>query len=250
MREFSITLLKEWKYEYIIRNNLYDHHFQPIFHLLSKKISGYEGLLRVKKLTSPELLFKKAIQVNDLLTLDMASIEKVLQTFSQTLINKYQYAKLFVNIFPSTIISSSFYKQFQSMLERYHIGPESIVFELNELEEIEHFSILRESIEQLRQLQVEFALDDFGIGVSSLKKTIELEPEYVKFDKYFAKNLSRCSKKQQLLQSIMQYFSKNKTKVIIEGIEKEADAEVAQALGIQFGQGYLLGKPKGVEYFL
>lgn len=233
-----------------MKHNLYKHHFQPIVNMSNQHINGFEGLLRVKDLTSPQALIEKAIHTDRLFEFDMMSIEKLIQTFVADYTNETADVDLFINVFPSTITSPFFYERFKQLLTMYPISPENIVLELNELEAITHYDLLREAMAQFRQIKVKFALDDFGEGMDSLKKAIELEPEYVKLDKYFAKNLSISERKQQLLRIILQYFSAYNIATIIEGIENEADLFTAQSLGIQLGQGYLFGRPSKLACFL
>lgn len=229
---------------------MYKHHFQPIVNMSNNQISGFEGLLRVKELPTPDLLFQKAINSNRLLELDIMSIESVLKAFSKKHSDKLNDIHLFINVFPSTVQSPLFHEQFNKMLVAYEVKPKNIVLELNELEAITQYGPLRESIDRLRSLHVGFALDDFGEGMASLKKAIELEPDYIKLDKYFAHNLSTSEKKQQLLRVILQFFWDNGIVTIIEGIENKADLNAAQSLGIQFGQGYLFGRPQELEHFM
>lgn len=234
----------------MVKAKLYQHHFQPIVHMASKNVHGLESLLRTPELTSPEMLFQSAIHSNCLFELDMMSIRNVFEIFSKKQSNTLSDLYLFVNVFPSTVSSPIFYKQFTDMLSTYHLNGKNIVLELNELEAVPNYNLLKESMKQFRQLHVKFALDDFGEGVASFKNVIELDLDYVKLDQYFANSLSKSSKKQQLLKMILPFFLENDIEVIIEGIETKADLNVAQSLGIQLGQGFLFGKPKELKHFM
>lgn len=247
--QLYVALLKGWESKSAMEQKSYQHHFQPIVNMNNQHIIGFEALLRVKKFTTPEMLFENAIHTNRLLELDFMSIEKALQTFFQKHANDMSDIYLFINVYPSTVTSLSFYNHLKRMLSMFPSSLNNIVFELNELEAITHYGALREAMERIRQLRVKFALDDFGEGLDSLKKAIELEPDYVKLDKYFAHKLSRTERKQQLLRMILQYFSSYNIDTIIEGIEHEEDLHAAKSLGIQLGQGYLFGKPAKLECF-
>lgn len=240
-------MIKEWKFEYIMKHQLYTHHFQPIVHLEDESIRAYESLLRVDKLTTPELLFEKAASLHRLLELDLSSIQKAFQIFSQQTNMTDQRIRLFVNMFPSTVMSPSFYEQFTHMLAENHMAPENIVFELNECEVVIDYEVLKKSIDRLRQLNVRFALDDFGTGYCSLRKIIELEPKYIKLDKYFAHDLAKSEKKQDMVQTMLQYFNAYGMTTILEGLEEEADVHAAKALGISYGQGFYFSKPKPIQ---
>ncbi|MEO5693456.1 MAG: phosphodiesterase, partial [Usitatibacter sp.] len=96
----------------------------------------------------------------------------------------------------------------------------------------------------LRSLGIALALDDFGDGHSSLRLWAELAPEFVKIDKYFVRGLQEDATRFQCVKA-MQHLSKVfGTRLVAEGVECEADLRVLRDLGIEFGQGYLLGMPE------
>lgn len=87
------------------------------------------------------------------------------------------------------------------------------------------------------------AIDDFGKGESSLQTVIELEPDFVKLDRYYAVKLSASIKKQNEIQMLLKLCQQKNMKLILEGIEEPTDLAMAKLLGVHLGQGYLLGEP-------
>ncbi len=119
-----------------------------------------------------------------------------------------------------------------------------LVLEINESspEELWQNPILKQTLKELRQYGVWYAIDDFGQGTSSIKKSIEYEPEIIKLDRYFSIDLAQDEKKQRFLSFFTSFYEKD-TLIVLEGIERKEDMQVAKELGITIGQGFYLGKP-------
>ncbi|QHE54002.1 EAL domain-containing protein [Pontibacillus sp. HMF3514] len=227
-------------FELLKKNNLF-HFYQPIYHLEDNQLFGYEALLRSDYLKSPAHLFKVAMKSNILYHLDTTSIEKALSIYRK----QHQQEKLFLNVFISTLLNPNFVEFMEKLLLHAPQNAPKIVFEMNEAIEEEEMwasSILLERVAIFRSMGIEFAIDDFGQGTASLRNTLEIEPEYLKLDRFFAHNLGTSEKKQRLISLFTEYFNKDTT-VVLEGIETASDLQTASDLGIDIAQGYYLGKP-------
>jgi EAL domain-containing protein (putative c-di-GMP-specific phosphodiesterase class I) len=102
--------------------------------------------------------------------------------------------------------------------------------------------VLKSVTKELQARGVKIAVDDMGGGYSFFQQWIELEPDFIKLDRYFAEDLSICSRKQKTISSLVDLLS-GTTDIIIEGIETEEDLNIAESLGINYAQGFLLGRP-------
>lgn len=223
----------------INEGNIY-HHFQPIFSLKDKKRIGYEGLLRSNDFTNPELFFQQVIINNQLFQLDTLSVYKALKTFRTNESNE----KLFLNIFPSTIFNHGFSDFLNKLATEKLLSNQNITFELSEVETVRDPDQLKERIDTLRSYGISIAFDDVGKGKAYIQDIIELDPEYIKLDRYFSKDLHLSEKKQAFIYLILEYCRRYDISVILEGIETIKDLEIAQSLSIPLGQGYLLGRPQ------
>lgn len=217
------------------------HWFQPIFDLKSNKVLGYEALLR--DASSPNLspvdIFVEAEKKGYRNVLDILSIKNAIDSF------KYNSHLLFLNIFPSTLLEKDFLLWWDE-----HIPPSSpIVLELLENEPINKWHELKAITDELKNRGIKIAIDDMGEGYSFFQQWIELEPDFIKLDRYFAESLSENSLKQKAVKSLIDLFS-DTTDVIIEGIEKDEDLQFVCFLGIPYAQGYLLGRPSPKEKLL
>ncbi len=211
------------------------HDFQPIYNFQKNELIGYEALLRSKRGESPIEIIRCARNTHQLYSLEMFSIKRAIKEFSRNNIDKI----LFLNIFPSTIMHKLFLSNFEMLIEQIDF---KLVLEISELENITNFEILKRKISKLQTFGVKLAMDDLGNSNEELKKMIEMNIDYIKLDKYFADDLSKCLKKQEMITLIKNYYKDN-SEIILEGIEQVKDLKYAEHLGLYLGQGYLLGKP-------
>jgi len=210
------------------------HWFQPIYNLQGNNVIGYEALLRDASIlkATPDEIFREADKNGYRNILDLISIKKALEIF------KDESIPLFLNIFPSTLFEGDFLFWWDSHVPRQR----NIVLELLENEPIRRWEELKTVTRELQARGVKIAVDDMGEGYSFFQQWIELDPDFIKIDRYFAKNLSSNLRKQKIVGSLVDLLS-DTTEIIIEGIETKKDLDIAQLLGISYAQGYLLGRP-------
>jgi len=130
------------------------------------------------------------------------------------------------------------------LIKEQEIATGRLVVELTEHERVENLPRLQQAIGILRQYGVQLALDDFGDGRSSLRLWAELKPDYVKIDKYFAKDISSHPDKVQTITALRRIAETFGTQMVAEGLETPDELRVLRDLGIELGQGYLLGRPQ------
>jgi len=221
------------------------HVFQPICNLTEQKTVGFESLIRSKDGTPPNLLFQQAIKSKRLADLDMWSIDRAAGAFFSHRDLQFGKERLFVNIFPSTVMDDRFPEYVRELARKYEPYRQRIVFEIIEsLSDIAvwHDPLYAGRLLELREQGFLLALDDFGEGTASFKKVVELAPDYIKLDMFFGKELYRDKNKQKLVRLFVEYCGDD-AELILEGIELEEDLASAISLGVRNGQGYLLGRP-------
>jgi len=221
------------------------HVFQPICDLTAKKTVGFESLIRSKDGTPPNLLFQQVIKSKRLADLDMWSIDRATGVFFSHREMELSQERLFVNIFPSTVMDDRFPEFVRELARKYEPYRQRIVFEIIEsLSDIAvwHNPLYAGRLLELRKYGFLIALDDFGEGTASFKKVVELAPDFIKLDMFFGKELYRDKNKQKLVRLFVEYC-RDEAELILEGIEHEEDLDSAISLGVRNGQGYLLGKP-------
>ena len=223
--------------------------FQPLFLLENHQPTGYEALLRNREGLSPESVFHQTRLEDRLYELDTFSAKTAILTFAEQTRGIDDSSLLFVNLFPSTILHPDFPQFLRQTIEMSAISSNRIVLEINEAKEEEmmwEMENLETSLQQLREEGFRYALDDVGKGAASLTKIIQCEPDYLKLDRFFSSGLSVSSKKQQLVSLFVQYC-RDRSQLVLEGIENKEDLEMAKSLGVPLGQGFLLGMPSGLK---
>lgn len=223
-------------------------HYQPIVELKTGTVMGHESLIRGpvnSPLHFPDALFAAARSEELTVRLERACLVEGLRSWA----NQVQDKRLFINLSAQTLVKMvdlfSLAGIMQS-LQEMAIAPSALVIEITEHERVSDMPRLIQVGSELRALGLRFALDDFGDGRSSLRLWAELRPEYVKIDKYFIHDVHNEAVKVQTLKGLSRLAENFGTLLVAEGIETEAELTIVRDLGIDFGQGYFLGRPNPV----
>lgn len=227
-------------FDLFIEEKQFYHVYQPVFSLNKNEMVGSEFLLR-SKMNTPDVIFEQAKKANRLYELDTSSIYYALLTYSS--MGHSVEGLLFFNIFPSSLVNPKFPDFLKKLLLEFPELCPKIVLEVNEAEQADA-KLFIERIQLLKEYGFLVAIDDVGKGWSSLTRIIELDPDFIKLDLYFAQSLANSKKKQEMIQTIAKYCESNNIQIILEGIETEEDLLMAKTLQVQYGQGYLLCKPQ------
>ncbi|UUZ80746.1 EAL domain-containing protein [Paenibacillus sp. P26] len=153
---------------------------------------------------------------------------------------------LFINLFPSTIVADHFLPFMDTLKQEFLPFRHRIVLEINESVNegrVWNHPLFIPRIRDLREEGFFIALDDVGEGTTTLRKIVEISPDFIKIDRFFSKDLSGCTKKQKVIRLLVEYCQ-DTSGLILEGIEREEDFLQALRLGVKVGQGFFLGKPE------
>src|SRR3984885_9757002 len=221
--------------------------FQPILDVARCSIAAHEGLIRGpagSALHLPNALFPAATAEGLTNELEFAAAKVIFAGYARSRGNGN--GLLFVNFSARSIMeleSDRGRRNFQTTLEQCEIPARSLVIEITEHERVEDHQTLAHAIRFLRQIGVAVALDDFGDGKSSLRLWAELQPEYLKMDRYFCHGIHLDGKKVQTVKAMLQLAENFGSRVVAEGIEDTADLRVVRDLGVAFVQGSATGRP-------
>ncbi len=235
MEKDKAFLIKELKE--IIKRELVEMVFQPIFYLETRQLIGYEVLTRGPQkspLKNPEKLFKCALNYGMLFDLEMVCRKKALAKVDDLPAEKL----FFFNNNPYLIES----ERFKEVLSLY-ANPEQIVLEITERAEVKNFPKFYQILSSAKAKGFKISIDDVGSGYSSLGTIAELEPDFVKIDISLIRDINNKPKKQNLIKAIALLCEQNQTVSIGEGIETEDELNTLINLKIEAGQGYFLGRP-------
>ena len=217
--------------------------FQPIVDGATREAYGFEALSRGpagSALHSPVALFAAAAAQGRTLDLERACLASALRSFSALKID----GKLFLNLLPQTLLQwGGLAGWLDQQLVRWELDPNLLVLELTEHGTEQHESELAAAIAPLRSLGCDIAIDDLGTGVSGLKTWSAIRPEYVKVDRYFVAGIEQDPVRGEILRSVVDMGRATCSHIIAEGIENREQCAIVRELGVDYLQGYLLGRP-------
>ncbi|OIO70854.1 MAG: hypothetical protein AUJ57_07895 [Zetaproteobacteria bacterium CG1_02_53_45] len=227
----------------IIKQQRINTMFQPIFDIESNNIFAYEALSRGpadSPLFQADMLFATAHDCRMTGDLDYVCRRKAVENFA----GRNLPGKLALNICPSVLVDPDFRSgRTLQMLQEAGLGSERVILELTEHMQTD-ISSLKAAVEYYKGMGFSIAMDDLGAGYSNLRLLAELQPDYLKLDKFFVSGVSHDRVEADFVKLIVDLANRVGCRVIAEGIETVDDLQFVQSMDIRFGQGYLLGRPQ------
>jgi EAL domain-containing protein (putative c-di-GMP-specific phosphodiesterase class I) len=119
----------------------------------------------------------------------------------------------------------------------------SLVLEITEHAAVESYSELRSSLQTAREQGLRLAIDDAGAGYASLKHVVELAPDIIKIDRSLVDGVSADRARRSVVSAFVLLALDLGATVVAEGVERRADLQAVEDLGVDAAQGYLLARP-------
>jgi EAL domain-containing protein (putative c-di-GMP-specific phosphodiesterase class I)/CheY-like chemotaxis protein len=206
--------------------------FQPVVDLASGETVGHEALTRFHDGTRPDRRFADAEAVGLGLELESACLTAAISAAPRLPGNGW----LSLNVSPALLLEGDRLRDCLDGQAR------SAVLEVTEHVAIENYTAIREAVSSIGA-NVRIAVDDAGAGFASFRHILELRPDYVKLDIGLVRDIDHDDVRQALVAGIVYFAKKSGCRLIAEGIETEGERDQLRALGVDLGQGYLLGRP-------
>jgi EAL domain-containing protein (putative c-di-GMP-specific phosphodiesterase class I) len=118
-----------------------------------------------------------------------------------------------------------------------------LTFEIVEQEELADMDHLQRIIWEYRRIGFKIAMDDFGSGYSSLVRFAEMKPEVVKLDRAVMRNCDQDETRRAIIASTVRLCRELDVKLVVEGVETEAEVVTLQMAGVRYMQGYYFARP-------
>ena len=218
---------------------------QPIVRLHDGSVIGYEALARFAPNThvvTPDELFAAASSLHMQAPVDRACLRAALSEA-----RNLGAADLFVNVLIGTLLTRPGMTALTDAVRDTGVDPASIVLEFSEREPVPDLARLQRIAAELRSLGFRIAVDDAGAGHASMRVIAELRPEFIKVDRSLIHAIDADRARRALVVALLSFSGHIGARVIAEGIETQPEKEVLLSLGVQFGQGWLLGRPVLVQ---
>jgi len=151
-----------------------------------------------------------------------------------------------INLSGQTLGDKAFLDEVLVLFAETKIGYSQVCFEITETALISNFATAQTFITTLRERGCKFSLDDFGSGLSSFTYLKDLSVDYLKIDGSFVVGIVDDEKDYNMVKSIHQIGQFMGIKTVAEFIESEEILECVKKIGIDYGQGYALGKPQSI----
>lgn len=247
------VLAMEGELRQALQHDQFQPHFQPIRRLGDGQIVGYEALIRWNHpqhgLLKPCEFLKVAEDSGLIEAIDWRMFELSCGLFSQ---HGVKDAFMTFNVSALHLRHPDFDTRLIRMVEAIGLPPSRLVAEVTEGALLDNPEIVRATLDRLRQVGVGAALDDFGTGYSSLSYLHSLPLRMLKIDKAFVHELDKAGNTNSttVVAAILALAHALNIQVIAEGIETQAQRDALMAMGCEMGQGYLLGHPAPIEYWL
>lgn len=217
--------------------------YQPVVDITTGRTAGYEALLRWQHPDDgpigPAEFVKVAEETGRINALGLWALNRACQeaaTWDPAL-------TIAVNVSPVQFKGGDVVGAVRSALAASGLSPHRLEIEVTEnvlLEETDHnLSMLRD----IKDLGVQIALDDFGIGYSSLSYLRKFKFDKIKIDRYFIASLTTDPSDDVIIRSIIEIARTMNLRTTAEGVETSAQLEKLRQLGCSHVQGYLLGRP-------
>jgi EAL domain-containing protein (putative c-di-GMP-specific phosphodiesterase class I)/GGDEF domain-containing protein len=227
----------------LIEQRSFDIHFQPLVAIDRAEIFGFEALTRGPAdgpLHSPLVLFEAAARLGRLVELEHLIVQRALQRFKALGLP----GQLFLNVTADTLLGAREHAgRLAAQLAELGLPTSRLVIELTETRPIEDLAQLDDALQALRERGFRVALDDLGEGFASLRRWMEMRPDFVKIDRHFIDGIAQEPLKQQFVRSIVEMAATSGCEVVAEGLEQEPDLDVLRRLGLSICQGYLFARP-------
>jgi Amt family ammonium transporter len=226
---------------------------QPILPLASEQTEPrFEFLLRMiaadGELLPPEKFLSAADRYQLLPAIDRWVVKNALAalaTHKEALNGRGM--RFSVNISGASIASDEFLEFMEKSIRESGVPPHALCFELTETSAVSNLGRADRLMQRLRMLGCNFALDDFGTGLSSLVYLKSLPVSVLKIDGAFVRDAASNQRTESMVRAIAQMARTMGMETVAEYVETDELRERMTALGVDFGQGFAIGRPVPID---
>ncbi len=233
---------------------LYQQYIQPLKEAVSSP--HFEVLVRMRgddgELLPPMAFIRAAERYNLLTAIDRLVITELLQVLSarerasgaQIAPQAGMYS---VNLSGASINDSSFSDFLRRQLARYPVAPSLLCFEVTETTAISNLTKAAELMHEVKNMGCRFALDDFGIGMSSFAYLKYLPVDFLKIDGTFVRDMAADEMDCAIVEAINRIAHILGMQTVAEIVEDQATLDRLRLLGVDYAQGFHIARPEPLQ---
>jgi diguanylate cyclase (GGDEF)-like protein len=225
----------------------FEVHYQPFFDVQTGDRKGQEALVRWRHATRGLIPPEQFIPLAEETGLIVPLGEWVLRRACDDATSWPDDIKVAVNLSPVQFKQADLFDVIQSALRNSGLPPQRLEIELTESVLLEKAAENHAFMQKLKSIGISLALDDFGTGYSSLSCLTAFPFDKIKVDKSFIAKLTKGHKSSAIISSVVTLASGLDMSVTAEGVETREQFERLRTLGVNFAQGYLLGRPVPID---
>jgi diguanylate cyclase (GGDEF)-like protein/PAS domain S-box-containing protein len=234
-----------------LRDNKFELYCQPIVHARVGGVRGpaFEVFVRIEgengQPGAPPAEFIRAAERYRLMPhIDRWVVQAVLSALGRGGLKLPAGRSVAINIAGQTLGDAEFLEYVVECFDHTGASPGDICFEVTESSVVANLDHARRFIEVLHGMGCEFALDDFGSGLSSFSNLKTLPMDYLKIDGSFMRNLAGDSVNQAVVAAMIELSRSLNFRVVAEQVEDQSSLDTARSMGIDFIQGFIIGRPQ------
>jgi len=220
--------------------------YQPIMRVKDRSICHYECLLRMRddqgNMISPGFFLGIAQQMGLVTRIDQAVLQLAVKKQAEIIREGFD-AVFSVNLSGEMISNPRLIPILTTLLAEHQVPASKFIFEVTETKVIENLEVARHVIENLKKLGTQFALDDFGVGFSSMNYLKQLPVDYIKIDGSFVRHMADDPEDSLFVQAIQRVANGLGKMTIAEFVETEETLALLEETGVDYVQGYAIGLP-------
>jgi PAS domain S-box-containing protein len=218
---------------------------QPILDLQTNEVTRHELLLRVLDEAygpqSPTQVLDTAERLDAVYDIDLWVVERAMQLAADQPDRALQ-----INLSGRSVGDPRLTDEVVRLIDEYSVKPEQLTFEITETALIGNLSEARRFADRIRDLGCELALDDFGSGYASFRYLRIFPIDLVKIDGEYVVDLVDNPQDQVLVRALVQVCQAYGIRTVAEFVQDEPTLRLLRELGVDYVQGYLIGRPSPV----
>ena len=233
-----------------LRDNKFRLYWQPIVSAYGQNGGGpsMEVLVRLSddqgQDLSPTELVRAAERYRLMGLVDRWVVQTTFTAMGRGAITLPSHRTLALNVSGQTVADAQFLEFVVECFDRSGADPAQVCFEISEAAVVENLEAVRRFVGVLHGMGCQFALDDFGSNLGSFSSLKNLPMDFLKIDGSFMRNLARDSVNQAMVTATIKLARSLNFKVIAEQVEDAAGLDAARSMGVDYVQGYAVGRPK------